>query len=137
MLRSHHTDDARQELLGLLGVYRVARQIAVDAATHAGIDPSRISLAVTIRTARHTVITATGTTTGPGCRPTPAPPRGAILHPRELAPPHRPTRILPRRVKRPISTFAYNATRKNTPIRNAKTAITIATATDRTRRWRT
>ncbi|WP_181446648.1 hypothetical protein [Streptomyces sp. NTH33] len=54
-----------------------------------------------------------------------------------MAPPHRPTRILPRRVKRPISTFAYNTTRKNTPITNAKIAITITTATDRTRRWRT
>ena len=136
VLRSHHTDDARQELLGLLVVYQVARQIAVDAATHAGIDPSRISLAVTIRTARNTVITATGTTTRHGCRPTPGI-RRAILHPRELAPPHRPTRVLPRRVKRPISTFAYNMTRKNTPITNAEIAITITTATDRTRRWRT
>ncbi|MCW8382400.1 IS4 family transposase [Streptomyces justiciae] len=136
VLRSQHTDDALQELLGLLVVYQVARQIAVDAATHAGVDPSRIALAVTIRTARHTVITATGTTTRHGCQPTPGI-RQAILHPRELAPRHRPTRILPRRVKRPISTFAYNATRKNTPLTNATIAISITTATDRTRRWRT
>ncbi|MFB7498690.1 hypothetical protein ACFC09_29080 [Streptomyces sp. NPDC056161] len=83
VLRSHHTDDARQELLGLLVIYQVARQIAVDAATHTGIDPSRISLAVTIRIARHAVITATGISTRHGCQPTPAI-HGAILHPREL-----------------------------------------------------
>ncbi|WP_346771940.1 IS4 family transposase [Streptomyces sp. JH14] len=136
VLRSHHTDDAQQELFALLIVYQVARQVAVDAALDAGIDPSRISLAVTIRTARNTVITATGTPTRQACPPTPVI-RRAILHPRELAPSHRPTRIQPRRVKRPISTFAYNMTRKNTPIPNAKIAITITTATDRTRRWRT
>ena len=137
VLRSHHTDDAQQELFGLLVVYQVARQIAVDAATHAGVDPFRISLAVTIRTARHTVITATGaTTTTRQAQPTSVI-RRAILHPRELAPPHRRTRVQPRRVKRPISTFAYNATRKNTPIPDAKITITITTATDRTRRWRT
>lgn len=136
VLRSHHTDDARQELLGLLVVYQVARRIAVDAAVHAGIDPSRISLAVTIRTARNTVITAAGTGASHRCQSTPII-RRAILHPRELAPVHRPTRILPRRVKRPISSYAYNTTRKNTPITNAKIAVSITTATDRTRRWRT
>ncbi len=112
VLRSHHTDDVRQELFGLLVVHQAARQIAVEAALQTGIDPSRISLAVTIRTARNTVITATGTTRRQGCQPTPVIQR-AILHPRELASPHRRTRIQPRRVKRPISTFAYNTTRKN------------------------
>lgn len=87
VLRAYHTDDAQQELFGLLVVYQAARQIVVDAALHAGITPSRISLAVTIRTARHTVITATGTTTRQGCRPTPVI-RHAVLHPREPAPPH-------------------------------------------------
>lgn len=136
VLRSHHTDDALQELFGLLVVYQATRQVAVDAGVQAGIDPCRISLTVTIRTARHTVITATGTTTHQGCRPTPVI-RRAILHPRELAPQHRPTRIQPRRVKRPISTFAYSPTRKNTPITNAEITLTITTAIDRTRRWRT
>ena len=136
MLRSHHNDDARQELLGLLIVYQVARRIAVEAADEAGIDPSRISLAVTIRTARNTVVTATGTVPCHGSRRTPAIHR-AILHPRELAPAHRPIRIQPRRVKRPISTFAYSPTKKNTPITNPTIAITITEATDRTRRWRT
>lgn len=136
VLRSHHTDDTLQELFGLLVVYQAAWQVAVDAAVHAGIDPCRISLTVTIRTARHTVITATGTTMLRGCRPAPVI-RRAILHPRELAPQHRPTRIQPRRVKRPISTFAYSPTRKNTPIPNAEITLTITTATDRTRRWRT
>lgn len=50
-----HTDDAQQELFGLLVVYQAARHIVVDAALQAGIAPSRISLAVTIRTARNTV----------------------------------------------------------------------------------
>ncbi|MEU3756614.1 transposase, partial [Streptomyces olivoreticuli] len=136
VLRSHHTDDARQELFALLVVYQAARLIAVDAATHAGLDPARISLAVTIRTARHTVITATGIIPGGGGR-TASVICQAILHPRELAPTHRPTRIQPRRVKRPISTFAYNMTRKSTPIQNAKITIEITTAIDRTRRWRT
>ncbi|MFF4410829.1 hypothetical protein [Streptomyces sp. NPDC001404] len=136
VLLSRHTDDARQELFGLLIVYQASRQIAADAALQAGIDPSSVSLAVTIRTARNTVITATGTTACQWRQPTPVIHR-AILHPRELAPPHRRTRIQPRRVKRPISTFAYNPTRKNTPIPNAKIDITITTATDRTRRWRT
>lgn len=136
VLRSHHTDDARQELFGLLIVYQAARRIAIDAAAHAGIDPSRISLAVTIRTARHTVITATGTSTRHGRRRTPVIHR-AILHPRELAPTHRPTRIQPRRVKRPISTFAYSPTRKDGSITNPEITFTITTAIDRTRRWRT
>ncbi|MFD0633035.1 hypothetical protein ACFQ9X_17120 [Catenulispora yoronensis] len=100
------------------------------------LDPSRISLAVTVRTARNTVITATGTTTRRGHRTTPQI-NTAVLHPRELLPVHRPTRIQPRRIKRPISTFAYSPTRKNTPITNPEITFTITTATDRTRRWRT
>ncbi|GAA2974345.1 IS4 family transposase [Streptomyces enissocaesilis] len=136
VLRSHHTDDAQQELFGLLVVYQAARQIVVDAALQARIAPSRISLAVTIRTARNTVITATGTMRRQGRRPTPVI-HHAILNPRELAPQHRPTRIQPRRVKRPISTFAYSPSRKNSPIPNAEITLTITTATDRTRRWRT
>jgi hypothetical protein len=136
VLRSQDTDGVYQELLGLLVVYQAARRTAAIAATGAGIDPSRISLTVTIRTARHTVITATGTTVRRGVRSTPVICR-AILHPRELAPPQRRTRIQPRRVKRPISTYAYNPTRKNTPIPNAEitVTVTVTTATDRTRRW--
>jgi hypothetical protein len=52
----------RQELFALRIVHQVARLIAVDAAAHAGVAPERISLTVTIRTARHTVITGTGCT---------------------------------------------------------------------------
>jgi len=134
VLRSHHTDGVYQELFGLLAAYQAARRIAAIAATAAGIEPDRISLTVTVRAVRHTVITATGTTVRHGCRSTPVICR-AILHPRELAPSHRRTRIQPRRVKHPISTHAYNTTRKNIPIPNAETTITVTTATDRTRRW--
>lgn len=136
VLRSQDTDGVYQEVFGLLVVYQAARRIAAIAAAGAGIDPSRISLTVTTRTARHTVITATGTTVRHGMRSTPVICR-AILHPRELAPPQRRTRIQPRRVKRPISNYAYNPTRKNAPIPNAQITFTIPTATDRTRRWRT
>jgi hypothetical protein len=133
VLRSGSVDGVRQELFGLLVVYQAARRVAANAAAHAGIDPVRISFTVTIRTARHTVITATGTTSRRGHRTTVI--CRAILHPRELVPPRRRTRIQPRRVKRPISNYAYNPTRKNTPITNAEITITITTATDRTRRW--
>ncbi|WP_053729787.1 IS4 family transposase [Streptomyces sp. WM6378] len=114
VLRSQTFDGARQELFGLLIVYQAARLIAADAAGQAGIDPDRISLTVTLRAARLTVLSATGSTATSVTSPTPRI-RRAILHPRELGPAHRGPRILPRRVKRPISTFAYNTTRKDPP----------------------
>ncbi|MFE3003477.1 IS4 family transposase, partial [Nocardia sp. NPDC059246] len=133
VLRSGSVDGVRQELFGLLVVYQAARRIAANAASHAGIDPARISFTVVIRTARHTVIAAIGTTARRSKRT--AVIFGAILHPRDLVPPHRRTRIQPRRVKRPISNYAYNPTRKDSPITNAEITFTITTATDRTRRW--
>lgn len=123
VLRSGWPHDVGQELYGLLIVYQAARRIATQAATDTGIDPDRISLTVTLRTARHTVINH---------KPAPLSPpdatpkiRAAILHPRELGPIRRTTRILPRRVKRTISPFAYNKTRKNKPINKAVISYTI------------
>ncbi|MGW1076594.1 IS4 family transposase [Streptomyces sp. NPDC002537] len=124
VLRSHSADGVRQELFGLLIVYQAARRIAADIALHAGIDPDRVSLTVTLRTARHTVVTATGTNSTPVSAPTPQI-RRAILHPRELGLAYRRPRILPRRVKRPISTFAYNPTRKDPPILDPEIGFSI------------
>lgn len=118
VLRSHTPNGITQEIYAYLTVYHAARLIGTRAAEHAGIDPDRISLTVTLRTARHTVINASGTT---GMTSTI---RTAVLNPRDLGPQHRRPRILPRRVKRTISPFAYNPSRHNKPQHN--TTITIA-----------
>lgn len=133
VLRSQTVDGVRQELFGLLIVYQAARLIASQAAGDAGIDPDRISLTVTLRAARLTVVTATGIASTPVISPTPRI-RLAVLHPRDLVPARRRLRILPRRVKRPISTFAYNSTRKDLPIKDAAISIAIKVPTDFPRR---
>ncbi|MEZ0096412.1 IS4 family transposase, partial [Streptacidiphilus sp. EB129] len=124
VLRSHSVDGVRQELYGLLVIYQAARRIAADTAMDAGIDPDRISLTVTLRTARHTVVNATGAHADPGRPPTPQI-RAAILHPRELGPKRRRARILPRRVKRTISNYAYSPTRKDLPMLDIKISIIL------------
>lgn len=116
ILRSRTVDGIRQELFGMLVVYQAARRIAADAAAETGIDPDRISLTVTLRTARLTVINATGTVPEHDARPTPRI-RSAVLHPRALGPARRRTRIWPRRIKRPISPFAYNKSKWDKPMR--------------------
>jgi len=124
VLRSHHPRDVFQELLGLFIVFQAARRTAAQTATAVGLDPDRISLTVILRTARHTVINAdvaphaeVGTT-----------PRitAATLNPRALGPKQRRPRILPRRVKRSQSKFAYNETRNNKALQRATTTITVA-----------
>lgn len=130
VLRSQSIDGARRELFGLLIVYQAARLIAAEAADCAGVDPDRISLTVTLRTARLTVTGASDTLVAPPASRI----RRAILHPRELGPVRRRLRILPRRVKRPISTFAYNTTRKDSPCLNPETIITIGIPADLPRR---
>lgn len=125
VLRSQTLDGVRQELFGMLVVYQAARQIVGRLGQNNDIDPDRISLTVTLRTARLTVVNASGTTiSGPD---SPSMPRitEAVLDPRDLAPQHRRLRILPRRVKRPISTFAYNATRKDHPMHQVTIKIAI------------
>lgn len=123
VLRSHHPRDVLQELFALLVVFQVARRIATDTATAAGIDPDRISLTVTLRTARHTVINAAHLSpTGPGTTPRIS---TAILNPRDMGPEQRRRRVLPRRVKRTLSKFAYSNTRSDKPLRNATIAITV------------
>lgn len=124
VLRSHHPRDVFQELLGLFIVFQAARRTAAPSATAVGLDPDRISLTVTLRTARHTVINAdlaphaeAGTT-----------PRitAATLNPRALGPKQRRPRILPRRVKRSQPKFAYNETRNDKALQKATTTITAA-----------
>lgn len=124
VLRSGTPGDVEQELFGLLIVYQAARRIGADAAADAGIDPDRISLTVTLRTARHTVINGERLPGLPEDTPTPKI-HAAILHPRELGPRRRRPRILPRRVKRTISPFAYNKTRNNKPQRDVTVTLTI------------
>ncbi|MFF2745502.1 hypothetical protein ACFVVA_08165 [Kitasatospora sp. NPDC058048] len=123
VLRSHHPRDVFQELLGLFIVFQAARRTSAQTATAVGLDPGRISLTVTLRTARHTVINAdlapraeVGTT-----------PRitAAILNPRALGPKQRRPRILPRRVKRSQSKFAYNETRNDKALQRATITITV------------
>lgn len=125
VLRSQTLDGVRQELFGMLVVYQAARQIAGSLGQDNDIDPDRISLTVTLRTARLTVVNASGTTVCGASSP--AMPRitEAVLDPRDLGPQHRRLRILPRRVKRPISTFAYNATRKDRPMHQVAIKIAI------------
>jgi hypothetical protein len=125
VLRSGQPETVRQELFALLSVYQAMKTIGAAAAATAGVDPDRISLTVTVRTAQQTVTMASGT------RPDAGTPKitAAVLHPRELAPPIRRPRTLPRRVKRPISTFAYNATRYDSP-RQAITIKVTITLTD-------
>lgn len=124
VLRSGTVDGVRQELFGLLIVYQAARLIAADAAAATGIDPDRISLTVTLRAARLTVIAATGLAADGDSRPT-TQIRAAILHPRELGPRRRRARIMPRRVKRTISPFAYGKTRHDQPLHHVTIDITI------------
>ncbi|MEV6011275.1 transposase [Streptomyces sp. NPDC051976] len=126
VLRSHHPRDVFQELFALFIVLQVARRIAADAATAACIDPDRISLTVTLRTARHTVINAD---------PMPSIELGrtprisaAILNPRDLGPEQRRSRIIPRRVKRTLSKFAYHKARNDKPLQKVATTITIPPA---------
>ena len=109
VLRSGSVDGVRQELFGLLIVYQAARIVATDAAQDAGIDPERVSFTVTLRTARLTVIAASGIIGQPDS-PTAIRIRTAVLHPRELGPRRRRIRIMPRRVKRTIFSFAYGKT---------------------------
>jgi hypothetical protein len=123
VLRSHHPRDVLQELFALFIVFQAARRTATDAATAAGIDPDRISLTVTLRTARHTVITADS---APDAEPGTTPRiTTATLNPRNLGPNHRRPRILPRHVKRTLSKFAYNETRNDKPLQRATTTITV------------
>ena len=131
VLRSQSVDGVRQELYGLLVVYQATRHIAVDTAAQAGIDPDRISLTVILRTARHTVINATGIAPAPGALLT-SKIREAVLHPRELGPKRRRARILPHRVKRPISNYAYNLTRKDAAMSHVTIAIVIGPPADLT-----
>jgi hypothetical protein len=123
ILRSGAVDDVRQEVFGLLIVYQAARHIGTQAAIRAGIDPDRISFTVTLRTARLTVIGARGTTIDPRV-PLVGQIHTAVLHPRELGPKRRRARILPRRVKHPISAFAYGKSRHDKPMKAVRITVT-------------
>lgn len=145
VLRSTLPDGIVQELYGLLIVYHLARDLAARAATDAGIDPDQISLTVTVRSACDTVIagvrpgcrcactcTATADTalsTGDGESTVPARMRQAMLNPRDLGPKRRRPRISPRRVKRPVSKFAFNKTRNNKPLRKVVISYSITPPT--------
>lgn len=130
VLRSRTVDGVRQELFGLLVVYQAARRVAADAAASAAIDPDRISLTVVLRTTRHTVINARTSRrdrSGSTCPQI----RDAVLDPRALGPAERRTRIWPRRIKRPISPFAYNKSKWDQPMRQVSITSTIAPPTGR------
>lgn len=129
VLRSHHPRDVFQELFGLFIVFQAARRIASDTAVAAGLDPDQISLTVTLRTARHTVINADAAPlTKPGLTPRIS---AAILGPRELGAAQRRRRILPRRVKRSQSKFAYNETRNARPLLRATIVISVTPCSGR------
>ncbi|WP_102922593.1 hypothetical protein [Streptomyces noursei] len=123
VLRSHHPHDVLQELFALLVVFQAARRIATDTATAAGIDPDRISLTVTSHPPSHRHQRRLGFLSHGTQHDTahhrrhPQPP--------EPGPRQRRSRILPRRVKRSQSKFAYNPTRNNEPLQRATTAITV------------
>ncbi|WP_157984947.1 transposase [Lentzea terrae] len=130
VLRSRTVDGVRQELFGLLVVYQAARRVAADAADSAGLDPDRISLTVVLRTTRHTVINAHTPVPGRSDESCPRI-RAAALDPRALGPAERRTRIWPRRIKRPISPFAYNKSKWDQPMRQVTITSTIAPPTGR------
>ncbi len=130
VLRSTVPSGVVQELYGLLIVYHLARGLAARAATERGIDPDRISLTVTLRAARHSLVLARTAGGGEGLAgAVPAGIRHAMLNPRELGPKHRRSRILPRRVKRPVSPFAYNKTRHDESLSRVRISYSITPPT--------
>ena len=58
-LRSHHPDSVAQEIWAYLCVYQALCRLATHAATHAGLDPDRISFTITLRELRRTLTNPT------------------------------------------------------------------------------
>lgn len=134
ILRSHAVEDVHQEVFSLLAVYQAARHVMVRAAAQAGLDSDRISLTVTLRAARLTVIAGQGRTEAGTAEPVVARIISALLNPRELHPDRRRSRSLPRKIKKPISRFAYSPTKHNKPWQKVRIDIEITTSKTSLRR---
>ncbi|MEU9965133.1 IS4 family transposase [Streptomyces malaysiensis] len=106
VLRSHTVQGVEQEIYALLTVFQLTRTAIHDTAHIAGLDPDRLSFAIAVRTARHTVITAA--VPAPTTSVTTA--LAILLHPRNLTDRRRRSRVSPRCVKRTLSPYAYNKT---------------------------
>lgn len=110
VLRSHTPAGVEQEVLAHLITYQALRAVLCQAATHAGLDPDRLSFTVAVRSARQSVSNAdfhhrTQCCTCP-CHP-PHRMTTQLLNPRNLHPAQRRPRTSARTVKRPYSAYAY------------------------------
>lgn len=126
VLRSGTPEGVDQEIYAYLITYQATRIAVCQAAEQAGLDPDRLSFTIALRTARQTVTTAHGITEGPHRRRPARRITTELVKPCNLLPRHRRPRTSPRRVKRPLSAYAYKG--RNTD-RHKRTVITTVTIT--------
>jgi hypothetical protein len=114
VLRSTDPDGIRQEIYAYLITYQAIRQLIVQAATEAGVDPDRLSFTVALRAVRRWITTAATATTA-----TLDNARAAALAEISRDTQHRHDRTSPRAVKRsqaPYPAKRHASQQTSTPV---------------------
>jgi hypothetical protein len=116
VLRSEHPDGINQEIYAYLITHQAVRQLMIQAAAGAGLDPDRLSFTTALRLARRSVtnqLTATARTLAAAVR--------ECLQDRNT----RRDRVSPRAVKRPVSPYKSITNANPRTSRNVIYAVTV------------